>query len=156
MSWGTGPWGSGSPWGTGAALPPPTLIAITSDPGPTASTSSPAVVAERGGTICTLVGTNFADPMTVEILRGGGGAYTVVAEGYIFDPRYDIQRGRCYVGAPALEVGLYSVRVTTAGGTSGVLADVLASRRFAEEFKTLSVRGKWAPVWATGPRLLRG
>lgn len=156
MTWGVGPWGSGSPWGTGAVLPPPTLISVSSDPGPTAPTSNPAVIAKRGGTVCIVLGTNFADPLTIELLTGSSGSYTVVGSGYVFDPRYDLLRNRCYFGAPTLEVGLYHLRVTTPGGVSGVLEDVIASRLFADEFKTVSVRGKFSPRWATGQRLLRG
>lgn len=156
MTWGIGPWGAGAPWGTGVLLPPPTLIGVSSDPGPTASTTGPAVIDENGGTVCLLLGTNFFDPITIEILIGGSGAYTVVGTGYVFDPRYDLEQNRCYFGAPALERGLYHLRATTAGGTSGVLVNALAARQFAEEFKTLSVRGKFSSKWETGPRILRG
>lgn len=156
MTWGIGPWGAGSPWGTGTALAPPTLIGVSSSPGPTASSSGPAVVDENGGTICTLIGTNFADPTTIDILVGGPGSYVVVAQGYIFDVRYDLRANRIVFGAPALERGLYHVRATTGGGPTSVLSNVIAARRFAEEHKTLSVRGKFSSTWETGPRILRG
>lgn len=161
MTWGTGPWGSGSPWGTGVTLPPPTLIGVSSDPGETAPTTNPAVVAIRGGTICKALGTNFftrdSRPfIDIEILTGGPGAYVVVGTGYVFDPDFDIKSNLVFFGAPALARGLYHVRVTTDGGTSNVLTDAIAARLFAEEYKTVSVRGKFAPKWATGPRLLRG
>ena len=154
MSWGTGPWG-GSPWGTGTVLPPPTLISAASDPGQTAPNSSPAVIAIKGGTVCRLFGTNFFDPMTIEIGLGTGGGFAKLAEGFIFDASQDLRRNRVFFGAPRLERGLYSIRVVTDGGTSSVLEDVLAARLFADEFKTISVRGKYAPKWATGPRILR-
>lgn len=156
MTWGTGPWGAGSPWGTGSTLPPPSLIGVSSSPGPTAQTAGPAVVDENGGTVCLVVGNNFFDPMTIDILTGGPGAYTVVGTGYVVTPKFDLQRNRCYFGAPALERGLYHIRVTTAGGVSGVLHDAIAAREFADEFKTVSVRSKYASKWETGPRRLRG
>lgn len=157
MSWGTGSWGAGSPWGTGTAAPPPTLSGVASYPGPTAPPSSPAVVAVRGGTILRVLGTNFvADEdrpyIEVDFLNG---ALEIVGQGYIFDPEFDIQASHITCGAPALEAGLYSLRVTTAGGTSGILADAVAARLFAEEFKTHDVRRKWGPKWDTGDRLLR-
>lgn len=156
MTWGSGPWGSGSPWGGAGPVPAPTLIGVTSFPGPTAEPSSPAVVDENGGTICLLAGTNFSDPLVIEVLIGASPAYTVVATGYIFDPRYDLESNRCFFGAPALERGLYHVRATTSGGSSAVIENVIAARRFADEFKTVSVRGKFSSKWATGPRILRG
>lgn len=156
MSWGTGPWGAGSPWGGGISLPVPGLIAVSSFPDPTAEATLPAVVNEIGGTICLAIGTNFADPITVDILIGGLGSYTVVANGYVVDPRFDVESNRVFFGAPALVRGLYHLRVTTAGGTSGVLENVIAARLFADEYKTVSVRGKFSPKWITGPRILRG
>ena len=155
MTWGTGPWGTSSPWGTGVALPPPSIISVTSDPGDTAPKSNPAVIARRGGTICTLLGTNFFDPTIVEVLIGGAGAYTKVAEGYIFDAEFDLKRSKLFFGAPALVDGLYHVRIVTEGGQSNVLESVLEARLFAEEYKTVSVRAKYAPVWKTGERYLR-
>ena len=156
MTWGAhGSWG-GSPWGTGSVLPPPSLIAVVSEPDVAAETTEPAVIAEQGGTVCFVLGTNFADPMTVELLTGGPGTYVVVAEGYIVNARYDIDSSRCYFGAPSLERGLYHLRVTTEGGESNVLEDVIAARWFAEEYKTLSVRSKFSASWDTGPRILRG
>lgn len=155
MTWGSsGPWGAGSPWGTGSTLPPPSLVAIASEADTDAPTVNPAVVNELGGTICTLVGTNFSDPITIDILAGGPGAYSVVATGYVFDPEFDLKSNRVIFGAPALGIGTYSVRVTTEGGTSNVLQDVIAARTFADEYKTLSVRSKWAPKWSTGSREL--
>lgn len=168
MTWGTGTWGSGSPWGTGEALPPPTLISVSSEPGATASRSEPAVVARRGGTILRVIGTNFFDPVTVEILRGGAGAYEVVGEAYVFDPEFDVAPNRIICGAPAFGApvaslggdrpgdGLYHVRVTTDGGTTEVLEDTIEARLFAEENKTLAVRNKYSRQWVAGPRVLSG
>ena len=160
MSWGIGPWGSGSPWGTGTVLPPPTLISVSSQPGPTAQKSNPAVIARRGGTVCTAFGTNFftreSRPyIDVDLLIGNLGAYEVVATGYVFDSEFDILRNKVLFGAPALQDGLYHLRITTDGGPSPVLENAIEARLFAEEYKTVSVRAKYAPVWATGPRFLR-
>lgn len=157
--WGAGSWGL-APWGTGVELPPPTLIGVSSEPGPIAPNLNPAVVAIRGGTVCKVLGMNFfardeSPFVDVEILRGGPGAYIVVGTGFVFDPDFDVARNRIFFGAPALERGLYHLRVITDGGASNVLENVIAARLFAEEFKTVSVRGKFAPKWATGPRLLR-
>lgn len=156
MSWGTGSWGGSAAWGTGVTLPPPALIGVSSDPGPTAPRTGPAVVDVLGGTVCLLLGTNFVDPMTIDIGLGVGGGFTALARGYIFDPEFDLEANRVYFGAPALEAGLYNVRVTTGGGESGVLAGALAARPFADEYKVASVRGKFSTKWATGPRILRG
>jgi len=160
VSWGVGPWGAGSPWGTGTVLPPPSLIGVSSQPGPTATRSNPAVIARRGGTICTALGTNFFTRETrpyidVELLIGGAGAYTVVGTGYVFDPAFDILRNKVHFGAPALQDGLYHLRITTDGGASTVLENVIEARLFAEEYKSISVRAKYAPVWKTGTRFLR-
>lgn len=156
MTWGIGPWGSGSPWGTGTILPPPTISSVRSDPGPTAGSSGPSVIDEEGGSILTVHGTNFDEAMIVELVLGGPGTYAAVAECYIFDARYDVTRSRCYVGTPAVERGLYHVRVTTTGGMSNVLEDVVAARDFAYRRKVLEARSKFSPKWDTGPRILRG
>lgn len=154
MSWGTGPWGAGSAWGTGADLPPPTLLLVQSDPGPVAPVSGPAVVDVLGGTVCRLFGTNFFAPMTVELGIGGGGSFAPLAEGVIVDYEFDLVRNALYFGCPRLEAGLYSLRATTPGGSTGVLHNVVDARPFADEHKTASVRSKFAPKWSTGPRIL--
>lgn len=156
MTWGTGSWGTTNPWGTGTALPPPTLVAVSSEPGPTAPRSNPATVAIKGGTVCQAFGTNFFDPMTVQIGTGNAFSFTALLEGYIFDPAFDLRSNSVYFGAPRLLEGLYSLRVVTEGGPSNVLENVISARLFADEFKTVSVRGKFAPKWKTGPRILRG
>jgi len=160
MSWGTGPWGTGSPWGIGTVLPPPTLIGVSSQPGPTAQKANPAVIARRGGTVCTAFGTNFFTReerpfIDVELLAGSVGSYEVVGTGYVFDFEFDILRNKVFFGTPSLQDGLYHLRIRTDGGESGVLENVIEARLFAEEYKTISVRGKYAPVWKTGPRFLR-
>ncbi len=139
MSWGKSAWGS-SPWGTGVSAPPPSLIS-----------STPAIVERRGGTIITILGTDFTTPATVEVLVGGT---TVVGTCYIFDPDFDLTSNRLIVGTPALSDGLYDLRVTTSGGPSAVLENALDVRLHAEQFKVESVRRKWAPAWEAGVRVL--
>lgn len=151
MTWGIGPWGAGSSWGAGVAVPAPTLTNVVADVPEGISTNGPAVVDARGGTVLSLLGTGFSAPATVEVLAGG----SVVAEAFLFDDVFDLSRTRVYVGSPALEPGLYGVRVTTEGGVAE-LADAIAARPFADEYKTASTRGKFAPKWLTGPRILRG
>jgi hypothetical protein len=155
VTWGgAGTWGAGAAWGTGGGedIPAPTLAGVSTTPPPLAIGASPAVVAERGGTVATAFGTNFFDPLTIDILDSFS---VVVANGYVFDPEFDLQQSRVIFGVPALEVGLYGLRITTASGTTGILTDAIESRLFAEEYKTLSVRGKYSRVWKTGPRILR-
>ena len=118
------------------------------------------MIARRGGTVCTVFGTNFfareLHPyIDVELLTGGAGSYTVVATGYVFDPEFDIFPNKVHFGAPALQSGLYHLRVTTDGGATSVLENVIEARLFAEEYKSVSVRAKYAPVWKTGTRFLR-
>ncbi len=139
MTWGKGPWGSGSPWGTGITLPPPNLLGI-----------SPAIVARRGGTVVKITGENFADPMIIEVLDGP----TVVGTAYYFDAELDLERNRVFAGMPALADGFYSLRVTTEGGESNTLVDVVEYRLFSEEVKAHRVRIGFAAPWKTGPRLL--
>jgi hypothetical protein len=139
MTWGTGKWGETSPWGTGVALPPPVLAA-----------ASPTIVERRGGTVIKLLGENFFDPMTVDILQSS----VVVANGYIFDPEFDLERNRAFVAMPALPDGFYDIQVTTDGGTSGVLVNAVEYRLHSEEVKVQRVRIGFAQPWVTGPRLL--
>lgn len=136
--WGGTTWGAGSPWGTGSAAPPPTLVS-----------ASPSVVERRGGTVVALFGSNFQDPLTVELLQGG----VVIADGYIFDPRFDLTRNRVYVGMPALDDGVYDVRVTTDGGTATALG-IIEAKLHAEEHRVVANRAKWAQPWDVGERYL--
>jgi hypothetical protein len=107
-------------------------------------------VERRGGTVIKVLGENFFDPMIVEVLRAG----LVVGTGYIFDPEFDLERNRAFVGMPALADGFYDLRVTTDGGTSGVLVDALEYRLFSEQTKIHRVRVGLAAPWVTGPRIL--
>lgn len=155
MSWGAGPWGY-MPWGSGITLAVPTILGVSSDPGPLASRTNPAVVDEKGGTICTLLGSGFSDPILVEVLMGSFGSYEVVGEGYVVEPRYDLQSNRVIFGAPALEGdAYYHLRVTTEGGESDVLEDCLRALPFADRLKIVSTRAKWADAWVAGARVMR-
>ncbi len=154
--WGGGPWGASDqinqPWGTGAAGPPPSLIAVTSPYG--RGPSGVALCERRGGTVVTIGGTNFRDPMTVEVLSGGGGSFTVEGTGYIFDPAFDVRGNRIFAGLPALADGLYHLRVTNDGGVSNVLIDALEYALFPEEWRVVNRRRGWAKVWDVGPAFL--
>ena len=140
MTWGTGPWGAGGPWGSGSAAPPPTLIGV-----------SPEIVDREGGTIVLILGTNFADDMEVEIRKAGA----AVGTGYIFDPRFDVSLNRAYVGMPALDDGVYDLRVTTSGGVVDLL-NALDVREHANEYPVVSCRSKWSLPWSVGPRIMSG
>lgn len=140
MTWGTGPWGAGSPWGTGSSALAPTLISV-----------SPSTIDKEGGDVIRILGTNFAAGMEVEFLQGG----VVVGDGYIFDARFDIEPTRAWVGTPALDPGTYDIRVTTAGGST-TLAGAVTSALHAEEHRVVSSRSRWAPKWEVGRRYLSG
>lgn len=139
MTWGVGEWGSEAAWGTGLTLSPPSIVGV-----------SPYIVERRGGTVVTIVGTNFFDPMTVEVLKGA----VVVGEGVIFDARFDLQQNRAYVGLPAAADGVYGIRVSTAGGDSPIFENAVEYRLHTEQVKVHRVRIGYAQPWVTGPRLL--
>lgn len=139
--WGTGGWGTGT-WGSGSQEgDPPFLGAI-----------SPAIADTRGGTVISVFGSNFVDPMSVEIIDPIGGE--VLGTAYYFEAQLDLRNSKLLVGFPALPAGTYGVRITTPAGTSAVLPDAITYKLFAEEAKVHRVRRAWAPVWATGERLL--
>lgn len=143
MSWGTGAYGL-SPWGTGIVAPVPVLIAVT-----------PGLVARRGGDVIKLVGTGFFDPVLLEVLSGPAlGPYTVEGTCYVFDPEFDVKRNAIWAGTPALTDGVYHLRVTTDGGPSAVLVDVLTYELFSEEVKALKVRQGLNWKWIAGRRML--
>lgn len=139
MSWGSGPWGSGSPWGAGSAGAPPTLIE-----------ASPSVVDVEGGDVITVLGTNFEAPMQVDFMIG----VDVIGPGYIFDARFDVARNRALVGTPILPPGVYSIRVTTPSGTT-TLTDAVEAKIHAQELRVVGNRSKWAAPWDVGDRYLR-
>lgn len=159
QGWGIGPWGTGGGgWGllneADAGDGPTVTTVATEDAPPGLATFNPAPVDVRGGTILRILGADFIDPQ-VEVLYGSAPSYDVAGECIGYDARYDVSGTRIFVGTPALVAGLYHLRVTTAAGST-VIESALAARPFAHEFKTVSVRGKYAPVWKTGERLLRG
>ena len=156
MTWGTGPWGGDTvPWGTGSDTPPPAVIGVTSEPGPGVPAANPAVINVLGGTILRIVGSNFYDPVTVELLSGSGGSYVVAGAAYVFDPAFDVTAKLIYAGSPRLDIGTYSLRVSTPAGVSAIAVNVIEARVFADEYKTVSVRSKFGTPWATGSRELR-
>lgn len=152
MTWGTGSWGAGSPWGIGASAPPPTIIAVSSVE-PTAPLTGGQVVARRGGDVIKIVGSNFVNPITIEVLNAG---LEVVGTCYPFDDLglFALKPNTVFCGTPALPDGLYSLRVTTVGGSSTVLEDALQYELFAEEMKTQRVRVGLMRKWKAGRRLL--
>lgn len=152
MSWGLGPWGI-SPWGTGNEAPPPAIGGVASPlggPGPLGG----ALVEVRGGTVISIVGTDFFAPMTVEVLVGAGAPFSVVGTCFIWDYEFDLRNNRVFAGTPKLPAGLYHLRVTTDGGPSPVFLDAIEAVPFAEEVKVQRVRRAWAPIWKVGPRVL--
>lgn len=104
-----------------------------------------------GGTIIRLLGDNFYDPMTVEVLLSG----LVVGTCYMFDPALDLTRNVALIGSPPLAAGTYDLRVTTGAGTV-TLANAIQAMLFAEEMKVHRVRIAYGHRWKTGDRLLGG
>lgn len=153
MSWGTTSWGSGSSWGTGETLPTPSISDLAID-APSIPGEDPAADVE-GGTVIRIFGNGFFDPIEIELLTGTTGAYEVVGVGYVWNPEFDLRSNWVYFGAPALDAGLYHLRVRTDGGESNVLEDAIRYRVFAERYKIVSVRGKHSRNWETGRRLLQ-
>lgn len=146
MPWGTGEWGI-TPWGlVGELSSSPTILSVQTPHGDRAGSG---VVARRGGDVIRIIGSNFGDPMTIEVLNG----MTVVGTCYIFRPEYDIQPDRVWCGTPALPDGTYDLRVTTTVATA-TLASALTYELFAEEMKTLTVRSNVSARWKTGRRML--
>lgn len=156
MTWGTGEWGTGFWGGVGdaGAVLPPTIFAVLSPEG--VSPNGGQLVDVLGGDVIRISGSEFTVPITIEVLTGAsGGPYTVVGTCYLFDPRYDLTSKFVYCGTPALVMGKYHLRVTTAGGDS-VLEDALDYQPFAEELKVNRVRAGFSRQWVVGRRLLLG
>jgi len=144
--WGVGEWGIDS-WGLqGELTASPTLVSVITPHGERAGSG---VVARRGGDVIQIIGTNFGDPMTIEVLQ----AAIVVGTCYIFRPSFDIQPTKVFCGTPALDDGVYDLRVTTTVATA-TLASALTYELFSEEAKTLIVRSNINPKWRTGRRML--
>jgi len=142
VSWGTGAYGLTS-WGIGTTTPVPVLIGIT-----------PGLVARRGGDVIQLFGTGFTDPALVEVLSGPVVPYTLEGTCYVFDPEFDVKRNVIWAGTPALDDGVYHLRVTTDGGPSAVLVNALTYELFSEEVKALKVRQGLNWKWRAGRRML--
>ncbi len=138
--YGIDPYGLG-PYGGSA--PPVILEVLTPDNG---------IVDVLGGDVITILGLNFADPMTAEILSGVF-PYTLEAETFMFDARYDLTKSTARYGAPPMPAGTYHVRITTPSGTT-VLVDAITYAPVSHELKVDRMRGAFASVWATGDRYL--
>lgn len=140
QGWGLGEWGLDE-WGSpGVSADPPLLVGVF-----------PGVANVAGGTVVLLLGANFQDPMTVEVLLSGQFKDVAV----IADARYDLTKNRVYVGLPALPIGTYDIKATTALGDF-TLENAVEYRLFAEELKVETARRKWARAWNLGVRLLVG
>lgn len=143
MSWGLSLWGR-SLWGDA-------LIGLAA---PSLYDLQPGSLDVQGGTLVTFFGDNFSPEFVPELLVGPpGGPHVLVAEGYLFDPDFDMTPVRAITGMPAAAAGTYSVRVRTPTGTSNVLQDVITYLPFAEATYTLKARDSWAAKWRVGRRL---
>jgi hypothetical protein len=100
--------------------------------------------------VVRLLGTNFNDPMIIDVLQSG----VVVGNAFYFDAEFDLESNLCFVGMPALDDGFYDMQVTTPGGTSPLLVNAVEYRLFAEEMKVQRVRIGFSSPWAAGGRLL--
>ena len=144
MGWGTDPWGQG-PWG--GAIPggslPPSIVEV-----------SPTILEVEGGTILTIVGSNFFPEFIPYVMLGPtGGPYTQIAKGYLWDPDFDLTPSRAFAGMPALQAGVYSLQVETPAGLSNVLEDVLEYKPFSNEVITQKERTAWSSKWKTGEKI---
>lgn len=142
-------------------MPAPLLFTVSAESPPSGVDANyPAPIDIQGGSVLVLVTENVVaselEPfVTVEFLTGGPGLYVVHARGHINTPARDVSLERVFVATPALEPGLYHVRVTTEEGVSNVEEDAVLAQAFAERHKVLATRAKWASAWDTGPRRLR-
>lgn len=158
FGWGVGDWGGidGNPWGGvgDAAVAAPTIDAVISPEG--LSPNGGQLVDILGGDVIQIIGTEFEDPMLIEILSGPlGGPYVVEGVCYTWDPRYDLTTTRIFTGTPPLPAGKYHLRVTNSIA-SAILEDALDYQPFAEELKVNRVRSGLAEPWRSGRRLLVG
>jgi len=140
--WGIQPWGLG-PWG-GGAPPVDTLFLVTNADG------GPAILDVKGGTVIIVHGVSFADPIVFELLDGGN---NVVGLTYYPFANLDLRPAKAVVGTPALPAGDYTLRVQGSPPESSTLQ--VSYVRYAEEMKVQRVRGRFAPFWATGERILQ-
>lgn len=147
MSWGLGEWGL-SPWGTGQSGP----LLGESGP-PEIYDNGPYLCEVEGGTILTILGAAFFPDFVPQVLSGPvGGPYVLEAEGYLFDPAYDLTPTKALPGMPALPTGVYSLRIKTPAGLSNVLDSVLHYKPFADEEMAQKGRASWSEKWIVGRR----
>ena len=151
MPWGkNGFWGLDNPWGGIIKIP----IGQPSIPPPTIYDVQPNVLEIEGGTILTIIGSGFSPPFVPYVLDGPiGGPYTVVAEGYLFDPDYDLTPTKALPGMPPMPFGTYALQIGTPGGLSNVLAGVLVYKPHADEVVVQKSRSSWSEKWNVGIRL---
>lgn len=147
MGWGTDPFGI-SPWGgAGGESQPPGGVA------PTLVSIQPDVLEVEGGTVVTILGTGFFPEFVPMVFSGPpGGPYVLVAEGYLFDPDFDLTPSKALPGMPALPEGVYSLAVRTPAGVSNILDQVLRYLPFAEEERAQKGRSAWSQKWRVGQR----
>lgn len=151
MTYGTGSWGL-TPWGSPGA---PTILEIATPWGvPVWATPGAPIVDIEGGDVIAIAGSNYFDPVSVELLVGGG-PLEVVGTGYIFDPRYDVSSNKIWCGTPPLSRGTYHLRVTTPSGST-VLLNALRYEPIAYQTIVERSRINYSSVWAVGDRLLSG
>lgn len=153
MSYGVSGYGTVELWGGGGAYAPPLLTGITP-----ADDDGMAYAEEDGGTLLTLVGTGFAAPMIVHVMRAGTFIVDKLgkpARAFVFDQEFDITANRVFAGFPSLPPGLYDVSVETPGGVS-TLVNAVEYRLYAEQERVVTLRAKFGSAWRAGHRFLRG
>ena len=109
----------------------------------------PQVVDVEGGTVVVIFGDNFFPEFVPQVLFGG----VVQAEGYLFDPDFDLTLTRAKAGMPPLPAGAYDLRVKTPAGLSNILPAALIYKPHAHETIVQKGRSSWSAKWRTGRRL---
>lgn len=139
---GLDPFGLGPYGGAGA----PAVFNIES---PLGAWSESVLVDTLGGDVITVLGNNFAAPLTAKVMVDA----VVMGDCYLFDERYDLKASKVYLGTPALPPGYYTLQITTPSGT--IVAGVgLTYIEVARELKAERVRGAFSRAWRTGTRYL--
>ena len=115
--WGLDEWGP-TEWGN-EGFDPPVLVNVTTEfPNPA---GGGFLFETRGGTIAFITGLNFFPEFIPQVLVGApGGPYLIVAEGFLFDPEFDLRDvGKTALpGMPARNVSDFHLRVKTPAGLS--------------------------------------
>jgi len=147
-NWGTQLFGLDT-WGA------PTSFFTPGGGGPPTIISGGSLVCEvEGGTIITILGAGFFPEFVPMVFSGPfGGPYSLVAEGYLFDPDFDLTPTQAIVGMPALPAGVYGLAVRTPSGQSNVLDSALVYKPFADEEVAQKGRSSWSAKWHVGIRL---